>query len=307
MSNDPNVLLVEDNAAWQDLLKMYIERALPRVNLRVVDQFQDADRELRGAAWDLLVADIGLPPDDAHVLGMDLVRSATASGVPCIVVSDAKSVTPQLAVDLVVNSEYLARGFFGKTELSRGPERRRMFQELVLRTVAGSPGRGPGGAPPPERPPARRKVVIAGGGPGSPHALLTTEGLQPLELPGGLTTEVFYFFLLNVLAAKPAEVVGYAALNPLLDSHSRDKAPEALRALFHDLNGRVREWLGLGEDQFCFVNVRGKGYCLNTHSLEWAVADGLRFAAPARRSVRATATDPHHVQENTPTAPSADD
>jgi hypothetical protein len=245
------------------------------------------------------VTDIGLPPDNDHVLGMDLVRAAKSKGIPCIVISGTEAVTPQKAVDLVMEEEFRAKGFFWKQELSESSTRRKLFEELVVRETTRPPGRGGDGAPREERSAARRRVVIAAGDRDDPRLLLRTEGRPDFEIPDGLPKEVFYFFLLNVLESKPAGVVRYADLNPLTESESRDKAPEALRGLFHDLNNRLREWLEFGGDESCFVNVRGKGYCLNTHILEWVADDGLRLPEPARRSVRAVATDPHKVQENT--------
>src|SRR5689334_19177076 len=116
------VLLVEDNPTWQEILRIHIDLALPGSDLRVVGTFQDGERELREGEWDVLVADIGLPPDADCVLGMQLVRLARAKGVPCVVVSGTSAVTKIHVRNLLLGSQYGARDYFQKEVFRSTPE-----------------------------------------------------------------------------------------------------------------------------------------------------------------------------------------
>jgi DNA-binding response OmpR family regulator len=131
------VLLVEDSEVWQAILQMHISEALPGSDPpQVVGTYQDGAHALRQAGWDLIVTDIGLPPDSGHVLGMQLVNLAKEADVPCIVVSGTEAVTKQLVRDLLVGEDYLARDFFSKEELRSSPAIQRRFQSLIRSITA---------------------------------------------------------------------------------------------------------------------------------------------------------------------------
>src|SRR5262249_34358432 len=125
----PRVLLIEDNELWQTILQTHIGLALPDSEPPlVVGTFREGDSALRQGGWDLVVTDIGLPPDAGHVLGMQLVNLAKESEIPCIVVSGTEAVTKQHVRDLLVGEEYRALDFFSKEDLRSSPAIQRRFR-----------------------------------------------------------------------------------------------------------------------------------------------------------------------------------
>jgi DNA-binding response OmpR family regulator len=149
------VLLVEDSEFWQGILQMHISEALPGSDPpQVVGSYQEGSRALRQEGWDLIVTDIGLPPDTGHVLGMQLVSLANALDVPCVVVSGTEAVTKQHVRDLLMGEDYRARDFFSKEELQSSPAIQRRFQSLIRSITAA------GGQPAPGRPEFDRTTLV---------------------------------------------------------------------------------------------------------------------------------------------------
>lgn len=122
------ILLVENHRKWQEILAMHIHQALPSADVVIAARFQEANVQLAQGEWRLLVTDIGLPPDNEHVLGMQLVKLAREMNVPCIVVSGTEAMTNQLVAD--ATTKYNAR-FFSKQQLSSDPNRQTEFQQQI--------------------------------------------------------------------------------------------------------------------------------------------------------------------------------
>src|SRR5207248_621831 len=160
--------------------------------------------ELRQGRWNLLVTDIGFPPDTGSVLGMRLVHLAKEREVPCIVVSGTESVTKKHVVDMLLRPDYQARYFFTKQELQSSPDMQWQFEDLVRKeatkkatNVPNSSGPQPllraapsgsvgGGLDPPSR---RARKVTVGIRVGCVY--LSSENLPTLLIPSGLLTKVF--------------------------------------------------------------------------------------------------------------------
>ena len=147
MSHPPRVLLVEDDSAWRDHLSRWIENALrpangPRVALHVATDFVAAEDLLTNCPWSLLVVDLGLPPDDGFVYGLDLVDLAHEVGVACIVVTSVTTLSVrQIACCFM---QHGTRGFFTK-EMLCDEAWRNTFRRLVRDVVSGA---RPGTLPP---------------------------------------------------------------------------------------------------------------------------------------------------------------
>jgi predicted nucleotide-binding protein len=118
----PRILLIEDDEEWQKIIKDDLDAALKRLDsqayLCVTSTFSEGRRALtRQGRWDILVTDIGLSADsESQKRGMQLVRSARGSNIPCIVVSG----TPHLDksdVDTIL-ATYKARRFFNKDDFN---------------------------------------------------------------------------------------------------------------------------------------------------------------------------------------------
>src|SRR6266496_4021885 len=92
-----NILLVEDQTSWQNILRSRIAAALHNLGqtdaIRIAATFEEAWGALdREGPWHLIVTDIGLR---RHKLGKQLVERAHDLQVPCIVVSNDPGLTPQ--------------------------------------------------------------------------------------------------------------------------------------------------------------------------------------------------------------------
>jgi hypothetical protein len=318
--NGPRVLLVEDNELWQTILQTHIGLALPDSDPPfVVGTFQDGDRALRQGGWDLVVTDIGLPPDSGHILGMQLVSLAQEVGVPCIVVSDTQSVTKQLVRDLLVGKNYRARDYFGKDELRKSPDIQRRFHDLIREIVSrerdrpeGEADRGASPAAPSSAPPrgatAGREAdaapaplrVSVGIRDGSFY--LSSEGRANLPIPRGPAEKVFIFFARNVSAGLPAKVVENRILNASLGAKAEDTADQGLRKTIKQLNDRLRDWAALSEGRRWIVKGLGEhGYHLNATDVHWDLTRELRDEMRGDETkLFYLLTDPRTLQENTP-------
>ena len=125
-----NILLVEDQASWQNILRSRIAAALRNLSqadaIRITATFEEAWGALdREGPWHLMVTDIGL---GRHKLGKQLVERAHDLQVPCIVVSNDPSLTPQEVRDMI--KELGASDFFGKDDFDS-----RKFTTLVQETL----------------------------------------------------------------------------------------------------------------------------------------------------------------------------
>jgi hypothetical protein len=141
---EARVLLVENDGFWQEFLQRQVSKALPGSDPPLIaERFQDGVTKLWEGGWDLIVTDIGLPPDGGIELGMLLVRLAKTEQVPCIVVSGTVPLTDQ-HVEELLGKWYRARRFFGKDDLTDSPELQYEFQDLIREIVAGSRRRSHG-------------------------------------------------------------------------------------------------------------------------------------------------------------------
>jgi hypothetical protein len=141
---EARVLLVENDGFWQEFLQKQVCEALPGSDPPLIaERFQDGVTKLWEGGWDLVVTDIGLPPDGGIELGMLLVRLAKTEQVPCIVVSGTVPLTDQ-HVEELLGEWYRARRFFGKDDLTDSPELQYEFQDLIREIVAGSRRRSHG-------------------------------------------------------------------------------------------------------------------------------------------------------------------
>ena len=285
------VLLVEDNTTWQTILETYIRMALPDSDLHVVATFQQGFNELNGRGWDLLVTDIGLPPDVGHVLGMQLVAIARKVKFPCIVVSGTESVTKQHVRDLLLGKDYQARDFFSKEELQSSPDKQRQFQELVRRSTVSRPG-----VPVPPGPSRKVRIGIR-----DDCLYLGADGLENLPIPKGIPERVFVFFVQNVATGLPAKVVPNEVLNQAVGAGQEDVAEPFLHKTIKQLNDRFRSWAHLPDDQRWVVKGSGEhGYCLSTTDVEWELAKELADRLRETESIYYLLVDPHRLQGNTP-------
>lgn len=130
--NGNQILLVENECEWQEILKLHIMRALPKTALSTATGFPQANDKLANENWQLVVTDIGLPPADSHVFGMQIVQCAHKLNIPCIVVSGAPAMTNQLVADAI--TKYNAH-FFSKDHLESDPSRQNEFQQLIRELV----------------------------------------------------------------------------------------------------------------------------------------------------------------------------
>lgn len=168
MCPPPRVLLVEDDPAWRDLLGRWIGQALtppngtgPGVALEVATDFGSAEGRLTSNPWSLAVVDLGLPPDDGFLYGLDLVATAHEVGVACVVVTDITALSArQIACCFM---QHGARGLYTK-EMLREEAWRNTFRHLVRDVVIGA---RPGLAPPPS------------------HRLGVSPGITPVTPPPG--------------------------------------------------------------------------------------------------------------------------
>jgi CheY-like chemotaxis protein len=308
------VLLVEDSELWQAILQTHISMALPDSGPpAVASTFQEGDRALRQGGWDLVVTDIGLPPDAGHVLGMQLVSRAKEAEVPCIVVSGTEAVTKQLVRDLLVGEDYRARDFFSKEELRASPAMQRRFQELI-RAIAAAAEAARSGPPGVEDPGPETTTPAAGeGGAAPPGPLgvtigirdaclyLGAEGRENLPIPKGPAERVFLFFARNVSTGLPAKVVENRVLNAAVGAGAGDSADPFLRKAVNQLNDRLRRWAGLPADRRWIVKGSGEhGYCLNTTDIRWDLTKELRGGLRDDESIYYLLADPRKLQQNTP-------
>jgi CheY-like chemotaxis protein len=319
------VLLVEDSEVWQAILQMHISEALAgSAPAQVVGTFQDGARALRQEEWDLIVTDIGLPPDAGHVLGMQLVNLAKEAAVPCIVVSGTEAVTKQLVRDLLVGEDYRARDFFSKEELRSSPAIQRRFQSLIRAITAEEGKAGPVPSEGQEQGPAatlRLSPEPAGGAntaSGQEQAAtpqprkvfigilnaclyLGSEGLENLPIPKGPAEQAFLFFAQNVAAGLPAKVVNNSVLNKAVGAKGEDSADPFLRKTISQLNDRLRRWGPLREDRRWIIKGKGEhGYCLNTTDVQWEILKELKDSLRDAGSIYYLLIDPHKLQGNTP-------
>lgn len=309
------VLLVEDSEVWQTILQMHIGEALPDSEPPLVaGTFQDGARALRQGGWDLVVTDIGLPPDVGHVLGMQLVTLAKEEAVPCIVVSGTEAVTKQLVRDLLVGEDYRARDFFSKEELRSSPTIQRRFQDLIREITAGGEGSRPSPLRPSPSPgreamsPATSEGAVDTARPravsiGIRDAILYlgAEGLANLPIAKGPSERVFLFFAQNVATGLPAKVVGNCVLNAAVGVKGEDAADPFLRKTIKQLNDRLRHWAQLPEDRRWIVKGSGEhGYCLNTTDVRWDLSKEFKDSLRGPESIYYLLTDSRKLQENTP-------
>lgn len=281
------ILLVEDKLIWQDILRIHIKRVLPDSDLRVVGTFQEAADELEQGEWDLLVTDLGLPPDSKSVLGMLLVGIAKKVEVPCIVVSETKAVTREHVRDLF-SENYKARDYFGKDELQKLPEKQREFQNLIRQIVEVSPDS--------PRATTLRNVLI---GVSKSTIFLRSDGLKGnLPIPEGQLTKLFVFFVENVAVGLPAKVVKNTVLNQAVGCPEDTSANPFLRDAVFDLNAKFRKWAEVSKDQR-WIRSGEHGYRLNTSDVKWELTPEAERYLRGGKSVWDLLVDPHDLQEKT--------
>jgi len=287
------VLLVEDNPTWQAILATYIQLALPGCDLQSATNFQEATAALAQGDWDLLVTDIGLPPDSGHVLGIQLVDRAKARKVPCIVVSGTEAVTRQLVRDML--RDYKARDFFSKEELEARPDRQLQFQEVVRQCTTASPSGASDSTASPGSP--GRQVAI---GIRAQSLYLRSDGLANLVISSGLSEKLFILFANNVSEGLPAKVVKNTVLNEIVKMPTTASASQLLRNTIKQLNDLFRDWAHLGKTRWIMRGHAEHGYCLNTKDVQWDVEKELRRHLHGGRTLWDVLVDPRKMAANTP-------
>jgi nucleoside phosphorylase/CheY-like chemotaxis protein len=122
------ILIVEDDYSWQIALKNklnhFTSNGFDNLDIKFIETFDEADQVLKEGSWNLLITDIGLPPNIRQKLGIHLTELARDLQVPTIVNSATEETTRQDVNYLITEQKIL--GFFSKEEFDR-----QKFNEIV--------------------------------------------------------------------------------------------------------------------------------------------------------------------------------
>jgi hypothetical protein len=286
------VLIVEDSGPWHLIHQIHLKQALPDSEPPIIENdFVKGNDALRGGHWSLLIADIGLPPDSKHVLGMQLVGTAREVKVPCIVVSGTRQVTRELVRDLTdPEGDYRVRGFFTKKELERSTEKQRKFQDLVRKIVGSDNSAHPlplpptqsAGAvaqPPPPPPPSSLRVTI---GFIDTCYYIESGNLPQLLIEDPLREKIFLFIVRNLHMKVPTKVIPNTVLNKLVCEPEAETASQPLRTAINHLNDWLFDWAKVPKKQrstdrrwILGGGKREHGYRLNTIDVQWDLSEDV--------------------------------
>jgi len=131
-----DILLVEDDPNWQEIIEVAIKVALEahgKVDITILGSYDLASNALKKRQWHLLVTDIGLGSPHTSLsspLGKYLIEKASERGIPAIAVSGTPS-SGQVARDIL--KECHAHDFFSKQEF-RKPDFISTIQDVLLHT-----------------------------------------------------------------------------------------------------------------------------------------------------------------------------
>lgn len=288
------ILVVEDLVEWLDRLCFFVKTAVPNSDLKTAATFPLALQALTGEHWDLLVTDVGLPPDDGYVLGKLLVGRAKELRVPCVVVSGTDKVTKADVRDILI--DYDARNFFTKDELlttHKQLEFQNMVRECTNSTILIAVAEGL------ESPSMREREITIGIR--SERLYLSSAGLGDFLIPEGPMTNAFLFFARNVCDAVPTKIVKHEVLNEVVGEVRDQKASQPLRNAINKLNQMFTKWVGLETKTRWIIRGMGEsGYCLNSKDIEWKIDKELRKHLIGGRTLYDVLVDPHKMATNTP-------
>lgn len=313
MMNDIRVMVVEDDADWQDLLVKEVRRACRECPIRVAapDGSAKAYPPWDGAdgngktiwvytagnyaqsevllsdrtAWNLIITDIVLKmenKDTGFKFGMNVARIAKEKGIACLAVSGS------LAVDRR-DVRYLMRecgvvDFFDKGDFIELVDQFRAHVRRILFSDASGED---------------YDVVI---GFGEDSFVLRARGAEVYIPPKH--TVLFACFARKVYKTAAGEQVELSELNGAVGGgDAAGAASDRLRRAISRLNEHLRTKLGPAPDGEAWVHSgRGSGYALNTNRVRWSLepTDRLKALGRSSQSVYAVLIDPAKFQANTP-------
>ena len=104
------VLIVDDDPDWRDYLQDWTSQAIQGIGCdSKIEVVADKDRAKhaieRLGGWHLLIADLALLGQGDLTHGLQVVGRARKAGIPTVVISGAKELTPQVVSNLFVKTK----------------------------------------------------------------------------------------------------------------------------------------------------------------------------------------------------------